>query len=47
MNRGLLSDVLDNNKPDFILLNKRNIDKVKFKISRYKLELSDNNEIGI
>ena len=47
MNRGLLSDALDNNRPDFILLNECNIGKAKFKMSGYKLELSDNNEVGI
>ena len=47
MNRGLLSDVLDNNRPDFILLNECNIGKASFKMSGYKLELSDNNEVGI
>ena len=32
MNRGLLSDVLGNNKPVFILLNKCNIGKAKIKM---------------
>ena len=47
MNRGLLSNVLDNKRPDFILLNESNIGKANFKMSGYKLELSDNNEVGI
>ena len=47
MNRGLLSDILDNNRPDFILLNECNIGKVKFKMSGYELKLSDNNDVGI
>ena len=47
MNRGLLSNVLDNKRPDFILLNESNIGSANFKMSGYKLELSDNNEVGI
>ncbi len=47
MNWGLSSDALNKNKPAFILLNECNIDKAKFKMSGYKLESSDNNEIGI
>ena len=46
-NRALLSNILDNEKPDFMLLNECNIGKAKFNMSGYKLELSDNNEVGI
>ena len=46
MNRGLLSD-LDNNKPKFFFLYECYINKAKYKMSGYKLELSDNNEVGI
>jgi len=41
MNRGLLSNVLDNNRPDFMLLNGSNIGKIAFNMSVYKLELPD------
>jgi len=47
MNRGLLSDVLDNNRPDFMFINETNIGQGKFNMSGYKLELSDNNEVSI
>ena len=43
-NRALLSNILDTERPDFMLLN---IGKAKFNMSGYKLELSDNNEVGI
>ena len=46
-NRALLSDILDKQRPDFMLLNECNIGKAKFNMSGYKLELSDNNEVGI
>ena len=47
MNRGLLSNVLDNNRPDFVLLNECFIRNASFKISGYNLELSDKNKVGI
>ena len=46
-NRALLSDILDKQRPDFMLLNECNLGKAKFNMSGYKLELSDNNEVGI
>ena len=46
-NRALLSNILDTERPDFMLLNECNIGKAKFNMSGYKLELSDNNEVGI
>ena len=47
MNRGLLSNVLDNNRPDFVLLNECFIGNASFKMSGYNLELSDKNKVGI
>ena len=47
-NRALLSNVLDEYKPDFVLLNECNMNKnVKFNMSGYNLILSDNQEVGI
>ena len=46
-NRALLSNILDTERPDFMLLNECNIGKAKFNMSGYKLELSDNNEVGL
>jgi hypothetical protein len=47
MNRSLLSNVLDNNRPDFVLLNECFIGNASFKMSGYNLELSDKNKVGI
>ena len=46
-NRALLSNILDTERPDFMLLNECNIGKAKFNMSGYKLELLDNNKVGI
>ena len=46
-NRALLSNILDTERPDFMLLNECNIGKAKFNMSGYKLKLSDNNEVGL
>ena len=46
-NRALLSNILDTERPDFMLLNECKIGKAKFNMSGYKLELSNNNEVGI
>ena len=46
-NRALLSNILDTERQIFMLLNECNIGKAKFNMSGYKLELSDNNEVGI
>jgi len=40
-NRALLSNILDKQRPDFMLLNECNIGKAKFNMSGYKLELSE------
>ena len=47
LNRGLLSNVLDNNRPDFVLLNECFIGNASFKQSGYNLELSDKSKVGI
>ena len=47
-NRALLSNVLDEYNPDFVLLNECNMNKnAKFNMSGYNLILSDNQEVGI
>jgi len=47
-NKALLSNVLDEFNPDFVLLNECNMNiKAKFNISGYNLILSDNQEVGI
>ena len=46
-NRALLSNMLDNENIDFILLNEYNTRKSKFNMSGYKIDLSNNKEVGI
>ena len=47
-NRALLSNVLDEYNPDFVLLNECKMNKkAKFNMSGYNLILSDNQEVGI
>ena len=40
-NRALISNKLDEDRPDFMLLNECKIGKAKFNIKGYKLELSN------
>ena len=48
VNRALLSNVLEEYNPDFVLLNECNMNKnAKFNMSGYNLILSDNQEVGI
>ena len=47
VNRALISNILDEERPDFILLNECKIGKAKFNLSGYKLELSEKDEVGI
>ena len=46
-NRAIISNILDEERPDFILLNECRIGKAKFNLSGYKLELSEKEEVGI
>ena len=46
-NRALINNFIDEEKPDFILLNECNKGKSSFKISGYKTEFSSNQEVGI
>jgi len=46
-NRALLSNVLDKQRPDFILLNECNKGKASFNMSNYNLILSRKQEVGI
>ena len=46
-NRALISNKLDEYRPDFMLLNECKIGKAKFNIKGYKLELSNKQEVGI
>ena len=46
-NRALINNFIDEEKPDFILLNECNKGKSSFKISGYKTEFSPNQEVGI
>ena len=47
-NRFIISNVLDELKPDFMLLNECNISKkAKFNMSDYNLIISNNQEVGI
>lgn len=46
-NRELINNFIDEEKPDFILLNECNKAKSKLKISNYKFEFSDKQEVGI
>jgi hypothetical protein len=46
-NKALINNFIDEEKPDFILLNECNKGKSSFKISGYKTEFSPNQEVGI
>ena len=46
-NRTLISNILDNDRPDFMLLNECKIGKVKLNIKGNKLELSNKQEVGM
>ena len=46
-NRALINNFIDEEKPDFILLNECNKGNSSFKISGYKTEFSPNQEVGI
>lgn len=46
-NRTIINNFIDEEKPDFLLLNECNKGKSKFKISNYKSEFSDEQEVGI
>ena len=46
-NRALIINFIEEEKPDFILLNECNKGKSSFKISGYKTEFSPNQEVGI
>ena len=46
-NKALIINFIEEEKPDFILLNECNKGKSSFKISGYKTEFSPNQEVGI
>ena len=46
-NRALISNILDEDRPDFMLLNECKLGKAKFNIKGYKLELSNKQEVGL
>ena len=46
-NRALISNILDEDRPDFMLLNECKLGNAKFNIKGYKLELSNKQEVGI